>query len=173
MTWVQVKSTWRQISKWRQQHSMWSFFLRKRKAIEEGLHSLQRLSDEAANIRFTEELNFETEVAQVAALSAILLCKKPRQERGRDEFRNNNWRTQGYRNWDDAAFTKRLRVSRETFEFILAKIENDMSNNLLEWSPIPPHLPPIWQYACIDLLMGVHSWQWVPCLFFHFFEEFL
>ena len=114
--------------------------MRKRKAIEEGLHSLQRLSDEAANIRFTEELNFETEVAQVAALSAILLCKKPRQERGRDEFRNNNWRTQGYRNWDDAAFKKRLRVSRETFEFILAKIENDIVKqpSRMKPNPTPP-----------------------------------
>ena len=87
---------------------------------------MQRLSDEAANIRFTEELNFETEVAEAAALSGILLSKKPRQGRGRDEFRNNNWWTQGYRNWDDAAFKKRLRVSCETFEFILAEIENDI-----------------------------------------------
>jgi len=40
---------------------------------------------------FTEEFSFETEVAQAAALSAILLSKKQRQERGLDELRINNW----------------------------------------------------------------------------------
>ena len=40
--------------------------------------------------RFTEELSFETEVAQAAALSAILLSKKQRQARGLDELRINH-----------------------------------------------------------------------------------
>ena len=106
---------------------------------------MQRLSDEAANIRFTEELNFETEVAEAAALSGILLSKKPRQGRGRDEFRNNNWWTQGYRNWDDAAFKKRLRVSCETFEFILAEIENDIVKQPSRMKPNPT--PPATQLA--------------------------
>ena len=39
--------------------------------------------------RFTEKLSFETEVAQAAALSAILLSKKQRQARGLDELRIN------------------------------------------------------------------------------------
>ena len=47
-------------------------FLSKRKAVEEGQYSLLRLNDEMAKRRFTEELNFETEVTQTAALSAIL-----------------------------------------------------------------------------------------------------
>ena len=46
--------------------------------------------------RFTEELSFETEVAQAAALSAILLSKKQRQARGLDELRINNWWSQGH-----------------------------------------------------------------------------
>lgn len=86
-------------------------FSRKRKAVEEEMHSFQRLNDVEARRTFTEELDFETEVAQAAALSAILLSKKPKQERGRNEFRDNNWWAQGYRNWDGAAFKKRLRVS--------------------------------------------------------------
>ena len=111
---VQVKSSsWRQISKSRQRHSAWSFFL-------------EKLFPETEWRRGTEELDFETEVAQAAASSAILLNKKPRQERGPNELRDNNWWAQGYRNWDGAAFQKRLRVSRDTFEFILAEIKNDI-----------------------------------------------
>ena len=56
-------------------------FLHKRKAVEEETHFFQRLSDKEAWRRFTEELDFETGVAQAAAVSAILLTKKPRQER--------------------------------------------------------------------------------------------
>ena len=112
------------------------FFSRKRKAV----HSFQRLNDEEARRIFTEELDFETEVAQVAALSAILLRKKPRQERGRNELRDNNWWAQGYRNWDGAGFKKRLRVFRDTFEFILAEIKNDMVKQptLMKPHPTPP-----------------------------------
>ena len=47
-------------------------FSRKRK---EEMHSFQRVNDEEAWRRFTEELDFETEVAQAAVLSAILLSK--------------------------------------------------------------------------------------------------
>ena len=73
-------------------------FLRKRGATEKGLHSLQTMNNEMSKRRFTEELSFETEVAQAAALSAILLSKKQRQARGLDELRINNWWSQGYRN---------------------------------------------------------------------------
>ena len=41
-------------------------FSGKRKAVEEGMYSFQRLNDEMANKCFTEELTFETEVAQAA-----------------------------------------------------------------------------------------------------------
>ena len=56
-------------------------FSGKRKAVEEGLYSFKRLNDEMANKCFTEELTFETEVAQAAGLAAVLLNKKPREER--------------------------------------------------------------------------------------------
>ena len=58
----------------------------KRKAIEEGQQSLQRLSDEAANICFTEELNFETEVAQAAALQEQQLVDSRLSKLGRCGF---------------------------------------------------------------------------------------
>ena len=117
----------------------------KRKAAEEGLNSLLRMDVEIAKKRIADELFYEEEVAQAAALSAVLLSKKPRQERSHDEPRNNNWWSQGYDNWDDAAFKKRLRVSRDTFEFILAEIENDITK---EPTPMKPHpTPPATQLA--------------------------
>ena len=120
-------------------------FSGKRKAVEEGLYSFQRLNDEMANKCFTEELTFETEVAQAAGLAAVLLNKKPIEERGEDELRNNTWWSQGYRNWHDAAFKKRLRVSRDTFEFILAEIINDIVKQPTRMKPQPT--PPATQLA--------------------------
>ena len=73
-----------------------TLFLRKRRAAKEGLHSLLTMNNEMSKRRFTEELSFETEVAQAAALSTILLSKKERQARGLDELRSNNWWSQGY-----------------------------------------------------------------------------
>ena len=48
-------------------------FSRKRKAAEEGLHYLLTMNNEMSKRHFTEELSFETEVAQAAALSTILI----------------------------------------------------------------------------------------------------
>ena len=46
---------------------------RKRRAAEDGLHSLLTMNNEMSKRVFTEELSFETEVAQTDALSTILL----------------------------------------------------------------------------------------------------
>ena len=48
-------------------------FLRKRRAAEDGLHSLLTMNNEMSKRGFKEELSFETEVAQTDALSTILL----------------------------------------------------------------------------------------------------
>ena len=122
-----------------------TLFSRKRRAAEEGLHSLLTMNNEMSKRRFTEELSFETEVAQAAALSAILLSKKERQARGLDELRINNWWSQGYRNWDDVAFKKRMRVSRDTFRFILVEIKNDIIKQPTPMKPNPT--PPATQLA--------------------------
>lgn len=66
-------------------------FSGKRKAVEEGLYSFQRLNDEMANKCFTEELTFETEVAQAAGLAAVLLNKN----REKREVKMNSGTTPG------------------------------------------------------------------------------
>ena len=105
--WALVKSPsqhWRQISKWRQWHSSRSFFRGIEELPKKDYTLYWQWIMKCQKRCFTEEFSFETEVAQAAALSAILLSKKQRQERGLDELRINNWWFQGYRNWDDAAF---------------------------------------------------------------------
>ena len=57
-------------------------------------------------------------------MSAIVITKSNRNERGLDELRNGDWRTNGYQTLDEASFKKRLRVSRDTFQFILAETKD-------------------------------------------------
>ena len=120
------------------------------------------MNNEMSKRRFAEGLSFETEVAQAAAFSAILLSKKERQARGLDELRINNWWSQGYRNWDDAAFKKRMRVSRDTFRFILAEIENDIMKQPTPMKPNPT--PPAIQLAiCLYRLAQGCTFLTVGC----------
>ena len=94
------------------------FFSRKRKAKQEFLGHQYRLKEEMAKKRFHRGMEFETEASQPAVMSAIVITKSDRNERGPDELRNGNWWTDGYQNWDEESFKKRLRVSRDTFESV-------------------------------------------------------
>ena len=47
-------------------------FSRKRNAAEESLYSLVRLNEDESKLRFEEEIIFENEVAQAAAVCAIM-----------------------------------------------------------------------------------------------------
>ena len=76
---------------------------------------------EMAKKRFRREMEFETEAAQPNVIPAIVI-KNDRNEHGPDEMWNGDCWTNPYQNWDEASLKKRLRVSRDTFEFILSKI---------------------------------------------------
>ena len=71
-------------------------FFKEKKGCRRRTTLFTDMDNEMSKKRFTEELSFETEVAQAAALSAILLSKKQRQARGLDELRINNWWSQGH-----------------------------------------------------------------------------
>ena len=45
-------------------------------------------------------MEFETEAAQAAALSSIMVSKGNRNVRGAGQLRNGNWWTDSYQNWD-------------------------------------------------------------------------
>ena len=94
-------------------------FSRKRKADEEFFSRQYEMQEEMAKKRHLMEMDFETEAFELAVLSAIVIAKSDRKERSPDESRSENWWANGYQNWDEASFKKRLRVSRDTFEYIL------------------------------------------------------
>lgn len=121
------------------------FFSRKRKAEQEFLGNQYRLKEEVAKKRFRREMEFETEASQPAVMSAIVITKSDRNERGPDELRNGNWWSDGYQNWDEESFKKRLRVSRDTFEFILSEIKDLIVKEPTRMKPHPT--PPATQLA--------------------------
>ena len=121
------------------------FFSRKRKAEQEFLGDQYRLKEEMAKKRFRREMEFETEASQPAVMSAIVITKSDRNERGPDELRNGNWWSDGYQNWDEESFKKRLRVSRDTFEFILSEIKDLIVKEPTRMKPHPT--PPATQLA--------------------------
>lgn len=87
-------------------------------------------------------LEMDTEQEMSAALGLFALGnKKPRKKRGPDERRDTTWWSNGYMNWNEAAFKKRLRVNRTTFEFILEGIKNKIIKQptLFKPVPVPPH----------------------------------
>ena len=99
-------------------------FSRKRRAVEEFLSRQYKINEEVARKRFIRDMDFETKASEPAVMSAIVITKSNRNERGLDELRNGDWWTNGYQIWDEASFKKRLRVSRGTFQFILAEIKD-------------------------------------------------
>ena len=99
-------------------------FSRKRRAVEEFLSRQYKINEEVARKRFIRDMDFETKASEPAVMSAIVIPKSNRNERGPDELRNRDWWTNGHQNWDEASFKKRLRVSRDTFQFILAEIKD-------------------------------------------------
>ena len=70
-------------------------------------------------------------------MSAIVITKSNRNERGLDELRNGDWRTNGYQTLDEASFKKRLRVSRDTFQFILAETKDLIKKEPTRMKPHP------------------------------------
>ena len=64
--------------------------------------------------------------------------KRPRKGRRVDEERSSSWWRNGYRNWDDTAFRKRLRTNRATFQFILGEIEDQLVKEPTRFKPEPP-----------------------------------
>ena len=101
------------------------------------LSSLFYVSNEHDN---TAEICAAVVNAAVAMLQSRKEFFKPREKKV-----NRNaaklWWTNGYKNWDDSQFKHRLRVSRETFEFMLQRIEIYIvkePTNIVPF-PIEPH----------------------------------
>jgi hypothetical protein len=90
--------------------------------------------------RLLLEMDDEDELAAGLGLCAVAI-KKPRKVRDPDETRDTSWWENGYINWSDVAFKKRLRVNRATFQYLLGEIRNELEKETTKFKPvpIPPH----------------------------------
>ena len=89
--------------------------------------------------RLLQDMDEELDVAQALGLCAVAM-KRPRKGRSVDEERSSSWWRNGYQNWDDTAFKKRLRTNRATFQFILGEIEDQLVKEPTRFKPEP--IPP-------------------------------
>ena len=105
----------------------------------------------------------EIDTAKAIGLCAVR-AKRPRKERDPDEQRSSSWWRHGYRNWDDSAFNKRLRINRATFQFILGEIEAQLVKEPTRFKPEP--IPPDTQLAiCLYRLAHGCTYSTVGDLF--------
>lgn len=93
---------------------------------------------------FQEMDDDELAMAEAPGLCAVA-NKKARKEQTADEQRSSSWWINGYRNWDDKAFKRRLRVNRATFQFILGEVEDQLVKEPTRFKPEP--IPPDTQLA--------------------------
>ena len=94
--------------------------------------------------RLLQTMGGELDMVEALGLCAATM-KRPRKERGADEERSSSWWRNGYRNWDDTAFKKRLRTNWATFQFILGEIEDQLVKEPTRFKPEP--IPPDTQLA--------------------------
>ena len=105
----------------------------------------------------------EIDTAKAIGLCAVR-AKRPRKERDPDEQRSSSWWRHGYRNWDDSAFKKRLRINRATFQYILGEIEAQLVKEPTRFKPEP--IPPDTQLAiCLYRLAHGCTYSTVGDLF--------
>ena len=84
---------------------------RKRKAdFESGLSSFL-INEEILRKHCSRSMDDEIEIAGRTTLAMFLAGKKEPKHRDPDEKRIKEWWTNGYQNWRDEAFKKRLRLS--------------------------------------------------------------
>ena len=111
-----------------------------------------------AKRRFLREMEFATVASEPAVMSAIVITKSNRNERGPKELRNGNWWRNEYQNWDEASFKKRLKMSRDTFEFILSKIKDLIVKEPTRMKPHPTPPAPQLALCLYRLAYGYTFW---------------
>ena len=89
-------------------------------------------SKKRSNFQFKSSLALkyiflENQNSLITPLAVCASLLKERQPKGPDEERNSQWWENGYRQWTEEQFKKRLCVTRETFEFILETVTDDIA----------------------------------------------
>ena len=71
----------------------------------------------------------EDDIVVAAISAAVMLGRSP--ERTPNVVRDHSWCTNGYQTWTAEEFKKRLRIKRETFEYIIGEIRLDIKKSPL------------------------------------------
>ena len=124
-----------------------TFLMNSRKKREEEEFQLFAESRKRLRKRIVMDFDEDLELTEAFVVSAagVISVKKPRLERSLDEQRDKSWWRNGYQNWNDKAFKKRLRINRCTFEYILNEIKHIIKKEPTRFKPQPT--PPETQLA--------------------------
>ena len=79
--------------------------------------------------RLLLERNKENELAAILGLCTVAI-KNPRKMQDKDEQRDTSWWENGYVNWSEMAFKKRLRLNQDTFQFILENLRDKIEKKI-------------------------------------------
>ena len=111
------------------------------------LHTMKRkwkiseaeIEDEWMKRRKVEGVDMTGMFSAIAA--AAVLEEKGRKERGENIVSDKSWWTNGMENCSNPEFKKRVRINRETFEYVLEKISPQLSKTPTNRNqdPIEPH----------------------------------
>ena len=71
----------------------------------------------------------ENDIVIAAVSAAVMLGRSP--ERTPNVAREYSWCTNGYQTWTEEEFEKRLRIKRETSEYIIGEIRLDIKKSPL------------------------------------------
>ena len=91
-------------------------------------------------LREREQLEIDEEAEYFYCLSAsltILSQEKMRKRRAADLIRDRSWFADGFNNWDDKLFKKHFRIGRDTFNFLLTSIEDNIRKKPTSMKPNP------------------------------------
>ena len=91
-----------------------AYFMARKRKLESNLFFYRKVS-RTASLEALQSRPF-----WMYASSSVLLGQSIRNP-------NHHWWENGYNNWTDDQFKKRLRVTRETFQYILGAISDDIS----------------------------------------------
>ena len=91
---------------------------------------------DSMNISFKKKSEaVEDDIVVAAVSAAVMLGRSP--ERMPNVARDHWWRTNGYQTWTEEKFKKRLRIKRETFEYIIGEIRLDIKKEPTNLKPNP------------------------------------
>ena len=113
------------------------FSFRKRKhEFDESMDHYRKMCKQRIGKKM-HEMDGEFMSIVATMLSNLTVKKTTKKRRSKDVQRGQTWWADGYRNWSDVEFKKKLRLNRETFDFILDRIRPELEKKPTNTKPNP------------------------------------